>query len=426
MEKVKFALVGCGRIHKKHAEAITKELTDIAELVAVCDIDQKKSQTVGRKYNSKYYTSYDDMLTNHPEVDVVNILTESGNHAKHTLDIVEKYKKHVVVEKPMALTLDDADKMIAACYKYATKLFVVKQNRLNLPVIKLREALDAGRFGKLVMGTVRVRWCRPQEYYDMDNWRGTWSMDGGVFTNQASHHIDLLEWMLGDPVSVFAKSRTALVNIETEDTGVAVLKFSSGAIGLVEATTATRPKDLEGSLSILGEKGSVEIGGFAVNEMKVWNFMDNEDNSEKVINKFAENPPNVYGFGHIRYLRKVCESIINNEPAFVDGLEGRKSLELINAIYESIETGNQVFLRFQPDKCKLGKRMVNNQPNRHKVGIIDVRFGTEVSIVEPVNLYGCEIGENCFIGPFVEIQKGARIGKIVRYNPIPLFVSWLL
>jgi len=206
------------------------------------------------------------------------------------------------------------------------------------------------------MGTVRVRWCRPQAYYDQDAWRGTWAMDGGVFTNQASHHVDLLEWMLGEPVSVFAKSRTALVNIETEDTGVAVITFRNGALGVVEATTATRPKDLEGSLSILGEKGSVEIGGFAVNEMKVWNFAGHEDESKAVLEQFHEMPPNVYGFGHRLYLENVCESILNDTKALVDGLEGRKSLELINAIYESIETGREVHLRFQAEKCRLGRR----------------------------------------------------------------------
>ncbi len=355
MKKIKFALVGCGRIHKKHAETITKELTDIAELIAVCDIDENKAKTVGETFGVKYYTSYDEMLTKHPEVDVVNILTESGNHARHTIDVVKKYQKHIVVEKPMALTLNDADEMIKTCDENNVKLFVVKQNRYNLPVLKLREAVENGRFGKIVMGTVRVRWCRPQHYYDMDKWRGTWAMDGGVFTNQASHHIDLLEWMLGEPISVFAKSSTALVDIETEDTGVAIIQFSSGALGVIEATTATRPKDLEGSLSILGEKGSVEISGFAVNEMKTWNFVDDIEDSKEIISDNAENPPNVYGFGHIRYLQKVCESLMNNSPALVDGLAGRKSLELINAIYESVETGKEVFLKFRPNRCKLGK-----------------------------------------------------------------------
>ena len=352
MEKLRFALVGCGRILSKHADTITQHLTN-AELAAVCDMDSKKAGTAGSKYKVPFYTSYDEML-NKEKVDVVNVLTESGNHAQHTIDIVQKYQKHVVVEKPMALTLEDADRMIEVCDTFGVKLFVVKQNRYNLPVIKLREALIQGRFGKLVMGTVRVRWCRDQKYYDQDAWRGTWAMDGGVFANQASHHIDLLEWMLGEPVSVFAKSATRLVNIETEDTGVAIINFKNGAIGIVEATTAARPKDLEGSLTLLGEKGSVEIGGFAVNEMKTWNFVDPMDEDKEVLTKFKENPTNVYGFGHIKYLQNVCESVLDNKKALVDGLEGRKSLELIHAIYESIETHREVFLRFTPQKCRLG------------------------------------------------------------------------
>ena len=352
MEKLKFALLGCGRIVSKHADALKNNINH-AELVAVCDIDSTKAELIGRKYNVNYYTSYDEMLSKE-NVDIVNILTESGNHARHAVDIVKKYKKHIVVEKPMALTLDDADKMIETCDIYRKKLFVVKQNRYNMPVIKLREALQKGRFGKINLGTVRVRWCRTQEYYNQDSWRGTWALDGGVFTNQASHHIDLLEWMLGDPVSVFAKSKNCLVDIEAEDTGVAIITFKSGAIGIVEATTATRPKDLEGSLSILGEKGTVVIGGFAVNDMQTWNFSDKSPDDDKIPALFKENPPNVYGFGHVRYLEEVCNSVINNQRALVDGLEGRKSLELINAIYESIETNREVTIRFQPKKCKLG------------------------------------------------------------------------
>ena len=326
-----------------------------AALVAVCDIKAEKAKQTGEKYGVPWYASYDEMLQKE-DIDVVNILTESGNHARHTIDVVQKYHKHVVVEKPMALTLSDADEMIRVCDEHGVKLFVIKQNRYNIPVIKLRQALDAGRFGKLVMGTVRVRWSRDQAYYDRDAWRGTWAMDGGVFTNQASHHIDLLEWMLGEPVSVFAKSATQLVNIETEDTGMAIIKFKNGALGLVEATTAVRPRDLEGSISILGEKGSVEIGGFAVNEMKVWNFSEEQPEDKEALQKYRENPPNVYGFGHIRYFENVINCIINNKRALVDGLEGRKSLELINAIYESIETGKEIHLRFEPKRGRLGRR----------------------------------------------------------------------
>jgi len=352
--KIKFALVGCGRIAYKHAEILNGQLKN-AQLVAVCDPQGDRAKRTGEKYGVPWYKSYDEMLQKE-DTDVVNVLSESGNHARHTIDIVKKYQKHIIVEKPMALTLSDADEMIRVCDEYGVKLFVIKQNRFNIPVMKLRSALDAGRFGKLVMGTVRVRWSRSQAYYDQDAWRGTWAMDGGVFTNQASHHIDLLEWMLGEPVSVFAKSATQLVDIETEDTGVAIIKFRNGAIGLVEATTAIRPKDLEGSLSVMGEKGSVEIGGFAVNEMKVWNFVDALPEDKQALEKYKENPGNVYGFGHIRYLETVIDSLVNHKRALVDGLEGRKSLELINAIYESIETGKEIHLRFESVKGRLGKK----------------------------------------------------------------------
>jgi len=349
-----FALVGCGRIAKKHAEILGGKQLAEAKLSAVCDVKEDRARQYGEMYQVPWFTDMHEMMQKAP-VDVVCILTESGNHARHTIELAP-YGKHIVVEKPMALCLSDADRMIEACDSALIKLFIVKQNRYNYPVQKLREALDAGRFGKIVMGTVRVRWCRPQEYYDQDAWRGTWSMDGGVFTNQASHHIDLLEWMLGEPESVFAKSTTALVDIEAEDTGIAVIKFASGALGVVEATTATRPKDLEGSLSILGETGTVEIGGFAVNEMKTWNFTRPEPGDEEVIGTYRQNPPNVYGFGHLAYLGHVIESINKKTPALVDGLTGRKSLELITAIYESIETGREVALRFKPQKCRLGRK----------------------------------------------------------------------
>ena len=353
--KLKFALLGCGRIAHKYAEILAGGFVTGGQLVAVCDIKEERAKEFGEKYKVPFFTDMHQMMEAVPEIDVVNILTESGAHADNVVDL-SAYGKHLVVEKPMALTVSDADRMIEACDRAQIKLFVVKQNRYNLAVQRLRGALEAGRFGKLVMGTVRVRWCRTQEYYDQDPWRGTWADDGGVFSNQASHHVDLLEWMLGEPVSVFAKSRTALVDIETEDLGVAMMTFQNDAIGIVEATTATRPKDLEGSLSILGEKGTVVIGGFAVNKIQTWSFVDKLPEDEKVFEEADQDPPTVYGFGHIPYLEKVIESIINKTPALVDGLEGRRSLELISAIYESIETGNEIVLRFAPKKCKLGIR----------------------------------------------------------------------
>ncbi len=349
---INFALVGCGRISKRHSELLGENQIAGAQLVAVCDKIVSKAQVIADKYSIPVYSCFHDMMKAE-KIDVVVVLTESGLHAQHTIELAP-YGAHVVVEKPMALTLDDADAMIEACDKHGVKLFVVKQNRFNVPIVQLRKALDQGRFGKLIMGTVRVRWCRPQAYYDQDSWRGTWAYDGGVLTNQASHHVDLLEWMMGDVESVFAKSKRALVDIEAEDTAVVILKFRSGALGVIEATTAIRPKDLEGSISILGETGSVEVGGFAVNEMKTWNFTETHEEDSEVIDKYSVNPPNVYGFGHQAYYEHVVDCLDNETAQLVDGLQGRKSLELINAIYESIETGEEVSLRFIPKYSKLG------------------------------------------------------------------------
>lgn len=350
---MKFAIVGCGRIAKRHFELLGGNQIPGAQLVAVADKDVHRARAIGDEKDIPAYNDMHEMMTLE-KPDVVVVLTESGLHAEHVIALAP-HGAHIVVEKPMALRLDDADSMIEACDQYGVRLFVVKQNRFNVPVVELRKAMEAKRFGKLVLGTVRVRWCRTQDYYDQDSWRGTWAYDGGVLTNQASHHIDLLEWMMGDVESVFAKSATALVDIEAEDTAIVTLKFKSGALGIIEATTAARPKDLEGSISILGEKGTVEIGGFAVNELRHWNFSEALPGDDKVFEKFSVNPPNVYGFGHQAYYEHVVDCIKNDKKALVDGLQGRKSLELINAIYESSETGKEVFLRFNPKKARLGK-----------------------------------------------------------------------
>jgi len=352
MKKLKFALVGCGRIAKKHSELLGTSLIADSELVAVCDLIEEKAKQVGEKYNVPYFVDMDKMMQS-VDIDVVTVLTESGSHAENVINLA-KYKKHIIVEKPMALTLHDADEMIKACSENNCKLFVVKQNRFNLPVVKLKEAMNAGRFGKLVLGTVRVRWARDQKYYNQSSWRGKWATDGGVLANQASHHVDLLQWLMGPVESVFAKSATALVDIEAEDTAVVILKFANGALGIIEATTATRPKDLEGSVSVLGEFGTVEIAGFAVNEMKHWNFTSAIPEDIDIMTQYNENPPTVYGFGHKAYYEDVVNSIKTNSKSLIDGFEGRKSLELISAIYESVETGKEVYLRFHPKKCKLG------------------------------------------------------------------------
>nr|WP_249811243.1 Gfo/Idh/MocA family oxidoreductase [Bradyrhizobium sp. 149] len=345
-------MLGCGRIAKRHSDLLGGNHIEGAKLVAVCDTARARADAIAAKFGVSAHYSPDELLSR-GDIDAVAVLTPSGLHPRHAIACAQA-GKHVVVEKPMALRLQDADDMIRACDEAGVKLFIVKQNRFNVPIIKAREALDAGRFGKLVLGTVRVRWCRDQSYYDQDAWRGTWAYDGGVLTNQASHHIDMLEWFFGDVVSVHARGITALVNTETEDTAVATLKFRSGALGIIEATTAARPVDLEGSLSIMGEKGAVEVGGFAMNQIRHWRFTNELPADKAVIEKFSVNPPNVYGFGHQAYYQHVVECLANRHAALVDGLEGRKSLELISALYESIETGGEVALRFMPRRSRLG------------------------------------------------------------------------
>jgi UDP-N-acetyl-2-amino-2-deoxyglucuronate dehydrogenase len=350
---IKFGLLGCGRIAKRHSDLLGGGHIAGAELVAVCDEVRERADAIAARFGVPAYYQIDDFL-GRKDIQAVSVLTPSGMHAAHAI-AAARAGKHVIVEKPMALRLEDADTMIRACDAAAVKLFVVKQNRFNVPVVKAREALDAGRFGRLVLGTVRVRWCREQAYYDQDEWRGTWAYDGGVLANQASHHVDMLEWFFGDVVSVHARAATALVKIEAEDTAVATLKFKNGALGIIEATTAVRPRDLEGSLSILGERGTVEIAGFAVNKIRHWQFAEQLPSDSDVMEKFSVNPPNVYGFGHQAYYEHVVKCLNDQSPALVDGLQGRKSLELISALYESIETGKEVLLNFVPQLCRLGE-----------------------------------------------------------------------
>jgi predicted dehydrogenase len=352
---INFALVGCGRIAKRHSELLGLNQIAGARLVAVCDNRISNARKIAEQFDVSSYEDMDDMMMAET-IDVVVVLTPSGLHAEHVVNL-SKYGKHIMVEKPMALTIDDTEAMISACDANNIKLFVIKQNRFNTPVVKLRSALEAGRFGKLTLGTVRVRWARHQNYYDQDSWRGTWAMDGGVLTNQASHHVDMLEWMMGDVESVFAKMTTALADIETEDTAIVTLKFKNGALGIIEATTAARPTNLEGSISILGEKGTVVIGGVAVNEMQTWRFEDEQEGDSNVIQEFSVNPPNVYGFGHQAYYEHVIDCIEHGSANLVDGLQGRKSIELISAIFESAETGNEIFLKFQSQYSRLGRKI---------------------------------------------------------------------
>ena len=339
---ISFALVGCGRIAKRHSELLGNNIINNAKLISICDKIENKAKLISNKFSIPYFTDMNKMIVK-TNPDVIVILTESGNHAKNVIDLA-KYKKHIIVEKPMSLKVNDAQNMIEVCNNNNIKLFVVKQNRFNLPVVKLKEALDNNRFKKITLATVRVRWSRNQEYYDLDSWRGTWKLDGGVLANQASHHIDLLDWLMGGTVSVFGYTKTSLVNIEAEDTAAEVLKFKNGSLGIVEATTATRPNDLEGSISILGEGGSVVIGGFAVNEIKTWEFVDKQKYDKEIIKNYSTNPPNVYGYGHEAFYNNVIDCLINNNKMTIDGLEGLRSVKVLNAIYDSINLKKEVFL----------------------------------------------------------------------------------
>jgi UDP-N-acetyl-2-amino-2-deoxyglucuronate dehydrogenase len=351
MAKIRFGVIGCGRIFAKHLKVFEALNSDL-ELAAVCDTNPERLKSASSQAKVPGFTTVEEMLQK-VDLDAVSILTWSGNHATIASTCAGKVE-NIIVEKPMALRLKDADDLIEKCARTGTRLFVVKQNRYNPPVAALKKAAEAGRFGRLLMGTVRVRWCRMPEYYSQDPWRGTWAMDGGVLTNQASHHIDLLTWIMGPVESVFAKTETFLSPIEAEDTGVAILKFRSGALGLIEATTCARPKDLEGSISILGENGSVEVGGFAVNQMKTWQFKPEVPGDREVFS-LSTNPESVYGFGHLDFMKDVIGCIREGRPAMIDGLEGRRSLELINAIYESVEQSREVFLSFRPQRCRLGE-----------------------------------------------------------------------
>ena len=347
------ALIGCGRIAIRHSELLGNFHIAGLKLACVCDIDEEKAKNIGKKFSVPFYFDYHEMISKE-DIDIIVILSESGNHAKHILDVI-KYNKAIVVEKPMALRLDDAKEIISKCKSCNIPLFVVKQNRFNLPIKKTRQAFEQGKFGKMLMGTVRVRWCRDQEYYNQASWRGTWALDGGVIANQAIHHIDLLQWFLGDVESVFTKNVTSLVNIEAEDTSFSVLKFKNGALGIVEATTAIRQKDIEGSISLLGSNGFVEIGGFAANELKHWNFYDDSNDEVFLKERHNSNPPNVYGFGHKEFYEDMVNSLRENLKPTIGGDEGIKSLEIINGMYESFESKKEIFFPFEVKKSKLGR-----------------------------------------------------------------------
>ena len=336
---VRIALVGCGRISGNHFDAYRK--IDGLQLVGVCDVVSERARAAADANGVPAFTSYEEMLHS-VACDAVAICTPSGLHPQHGV-MAAKLGKHVITEKPMAISLAAADELVQACDAAGVNLFVVKQNRLNPPIQLLKRAIDKGRFGRIYLANTTVRWTRPQEYYDQAPWRGTWEFDGGAFMNQASHYVDLIQWLVGPVESVMAKTATLARRIEAEDTGIAVLKFRNGALGTIEVTMLTYPKNLEGSITILGEKGSAKISGTAVNRVETWQFSDYDDD-DKLIEAATTNPPNVYGFGHEAYYRNVLRVLRGEATPDTDGREGLKSLELLIAMYLSARDGKRINL----------------------------------------------------------------------------------
>ncbi len=340
MQKVKLGLIGCGRISKNHLDAVSQ--IPEAEFVAVCDCIPDKAQKVAAEYGiTRIYTDHHEMLKNE-ELDLVSICTPSGMHPQMGIDVANA-KVNVLTEKPMAINIEAADRLIKACDDNHVKLFVVKQNRLNSTMQLLKRAIEKNRFGRIYMAQANVFWQRPQAYYDAEKWRGTWEFDGGAYMNQASHYVDAIYWLLGNVDSVSAFTATMARKIEAEDTGSAILQFRSGIIASINVTMLTYPKNFEGSITIIGEKGTVKVGGVAVNKIEKWEF-DEYDDDDRIAMDSNYVPPNVYGFGHNPYYRNVADVLLGKAEPSTDGRDGRKSVEIIQAIYRSAKTGKKVSL----------------------------------------------------------------------------------
>jgi UDP-N-acetyl-2-amino-2-deoxyglucuronate dehydrogenase len=350
--KYKVGLIGCGRISFKHIEAIINN-QDGLELAAVCDLVKERAMEKSNDYQRHFahakitvYTDYRELLAD-KNIDIVSIATESGNHAAITIDALNS-GKHVIVEKPMALSTGDADKMGQAAAKMKRKLAVCFQNRFNEPVQKTYAALKNGRFGKILHAMVQVRWNRGAKYYQQALWRGTWEHDGGTLMNQCTHGIDLLQWLMGeDIVRVYGVTRRFIRPIEAEDFGAAILEGKNGAVGIIEGSADIYPKNLNETLSLFGETGTVVIGGLAVNKIEAWRFADCEnvgDIEMKMLAGSVQDPPTVYGYGHTAIYADFAAAIKDDREPYINGPAGKKALEIILAIYKSMKESRPVDL----------------------------------------------------------------------------------
>ena len=330
--------MGCGRIAANHFAAIEKH-GERAELVDVCDTDAQALAKAVAQTGARGHASFADLLRE-TKADIVVLATPSGLHPEQTIEAAAG-GRHVMTEKPMATRWQDGIRMVRACDEARVRLFVVKQNRRNATLQLLKRAIEKRRFGRIFMVNINVFWSRPQEYYDSAEWRGTWEFDGGAFMNQASHYVDLLDWLIGPIESIQAYTATLARNIEVEDTGVMNIRWRSGALGSMNVTMLTYPKNLEGSITILGEKGTVRIGGVAVNEIQRWEFAEPDPEDEKIKDASYETT-SVYGFGHPLYYENVIKVLRDEAEPETDGREGLKSLETLIAIYLSARDGKRV------------------------------------------------------------------------------------
>lgn len=338
--KIRIAVVGCGRIAKNHFGSISAHPDD-CELVSVCDNDKQALDSAINEYGVNGYHSIEEMLLQE-RLDLVVLCTPSGLHSMQA-QLIAKYKIHVMTEKPMATRWHDGINMVKACDEAGVRLFVVKQNRRNATLQLLKSAVEKERFGRIYMVNINVFWTRPQEYYDSAKWRGTWEFDGGAFMNQASHYVDLVDWLIGPVESLQAYTGTLARNIEVEDTGVVSIKWRSGALGSMNVTMLTYPKNLEGSITIIGEKGTVRVGGLAVNEIQHWDFAE-ADPDDELVKTASYQTTSVYGFGHPLYYKNVVDVLRGNAEPETDGREGLRSLETLIATYISARDGKRISL----------------------------------------------------------------------------------
>jgi len=338
--KIRFAVVGCGRVSKNHFDALRAHEKN-AELVGVCDTDPERTELAANTYGVPGYRSLSELLKD-GGADVVVLTTPSGLHSRQAIEAAHA-GSHVVTEKPMATRWEDGKRMVEAFDRAGLRLFVVKQNRRNRTIQLLKRAVEKRRFGRIYLATMNVLWTRPQSYYDSERWRGKWEFDGGALMNQASHFVDLLDWIIGPVESVQAYIATLARNIEVEDTGVAVIKWRSGTLGSINVTMLSYPKNLEASITVLGEKGTVRIGGVVVNEIQHWEF-DTPDDDDELARNTSYAVPSVYGFGHPLYYENVIEVLRGKCEPDTDGREGLRSLELLTAMYISARDGRRVSL----------------------------------------------------------------------------------